>query len=145
MEFKEITKAQRDQYIAALTDHWQLSFQRWAFLQLSVKIDAIISSVRFEPVTESLLLDVNDRARSALQEWASFHPDCPALGNAERFWVKIRMFPNYDAEIMRMEVSDELRYLSTGTCNVNLVPHINKWPDYTLKAAYDREFDREVA
>ncbi len=69
--------------------------------------------------------------------------DCPALADASRFWVKIRTYPNYGTDMLRMEVSDEMRYLSTGTCSVNLAPRVDRWPDYTLQAAYHREILKE--
>lgn len=141
--YSPINKQQRDTYIQELTDYWQLSFQRMAFLQLTVKLDAIVSSVRFEPVDEMLLDDVNRRAHEALAEWANLNKSCPELSNTSRFWVKLGHFPNIETGLLRIELSDDLRYLSTGTCRVNLVCNIARWPDHALSTAYRREILKE--
>lgn len=41
------------------------------------------------------------------------------------------------------ELTDDMRYLSTCTCRVNLVGNIALWHDHALSTAYRREILKE--
>ncbi|QZE55897.1 hypothetical protein pEaSNUABM52_00039 [Erwinia phage pEp_SNUABM_52] len=144
MESEILTKAERDHYLVEITRYLHPSLQREALLKLTAALDAIIGDSCFAFVDEPTRILIDGRAQEAFQQWASEYPDCPALADKSRFWVKVELRKTLARSSFHMGLSTELCSLYAGNCSVDLTSHINKWPDHKIRAVYHQAISKEA-